>query len=125
MSDATGRRLKLAALVCLALPIVVLAAFAVGEVAAGTISGLQHVVQLLPLVALAWLGWKRPLWGGIALIGLTLVLAGLFISMDTVPPSAMLFASFLIFAPALLAGIALVTAGCSEHATRVRDRGGS
>lgn len=97
MSDTIGRRLKLAALACLALPIVVLAAFAVGEVAARTISELQHVVQLLP--------------------------AGLFIGMGTIPPSAVLTTGLLLFVSPLLADIVFVAAGRHEQATLVRDQG--
>ncbi len=42
-------RLKLAASALLAVPITVLLVFAVGEVAAGDLTGLQHLLQALPL----------------------------------------------------------------------------
>lgn len=118
MSDTTGTRLKRVALVCLAIPILVLAAFALGEVAGGDISGLQHVVQLLPLAALAWLGWKRPLWGGIALIVLTLILAGISIvtaGLSPVPPFVNAFL-YIILALPLVAGILFVAAARRAHA---------
>ena len=118
MSDATGTRLKRAALVCLAIPMLVLAAFAIGEVASGTISGLQHVVELLPLAALAWLGWTRPLWSGITLIVLTLILAGISIVMvgwSSVPTFVTAFL-FVILALPLAAGILFVAAARRAHA---------
>jgi hypothetical protein len=122
-SDTTSTRLKLAALVCLALPMLGLAAFAIGEVAAGTLSGLQHVGQLLPLAALAWLGWRWPLWGGITLIGLSLILAGLYLIMGGYPPLALLVNALLLFALPLLAGIVFVAAARREHATQEDDQG--
>jgi hypothetical protein len=118
VSDATGTRLKRAALVCLAIPMLVLAALAIGEVASGTISGLQHVVEILPLAALAWLGWRRPLWGGIALIVLTLILAGIPIVMDrlsSAPPFVTAFLYFILALP-LVAGILFVAAARRTHA---------
>jgi hypothetical protein len=113
VSDTAGRRLKLAALACLVLLIVVLASFAVGEVAMGTISGLQHVVQLLPLAALGWLEWRRPLWGG------ALHRHGYC------PPSGLIFPGLFLFVPALVAGVLFIMAGRRERATLGRDQGGS
>lgn len=110
MGDMRTLRLKRAAIACLAIPIVVLAAFAIGEVAAGDISGLQHVGQGLPLVALAWLAWKWPLWGGAILIVLTLVLAGIYVGMSGFPQSALLPNAVLLFAPPLMAGSLFVAA---------------
>jgi hypothetical protein len=118
VSDGTGTRLKRAALVCLAIPMLVLTVFAVGEVAGGDISGLQHVVEILPLAALAWLGWRRPLWGGIALIVLTLTLAGIPIVMDrlsSAPPFVTAFL-YIILALPLVAGILFVVVARRTHA---------
>jgi hypothetical protein len=81
-------------------------------VAGGDISGLQHVVEILPLAALAWLGWRRPFWGGIALIVLTLILAGIPIVMDrlaSAPPFVNAFLSIILALP-LVAGILFVAA---------------
>ena len=62
MIHLTSTQLKIAGTVFLVIPILILAAFAVGEMASGDITGSQHVMQLAPLVLLGWLGWKRPLW---------------------------------------------------------------
>jgi hypothetical protein len=104
--------LKRIGLMLLAIPILVLAAFAVGEVAGGDISGLQHVPELALLVLLGWLAWRRPLWGGAALIALSLICAGLYIFFfaSGFPLQTVVVTVALLFAPPLAAGALFVAA---------------
>jgi len=46
----------------------ILLLFAIGETVGGDWSGLGHLIQAIPIALLMWLGWKRPLWGGIFLL---------------------------------------------------------
>ena len=119
MSQPTSKQLKIAGMVFLAIPILILAAFAVGEMTGGDIFGLQHIVQLAPLALLAWLAWKRPLWGGAALIALALLFTGLyFIFIPRFPmPTVILTVTFL-FATPFAAGILFVLASRQEHEGR-------
>jgi hypothetical protein len=105
----------------LAIPILVLAAFAVGEVAGGHISGLQHVPELALLVVLEWLAWKRPGWGGAALIALSLIFAGLYTLFFArgFPLLTAIATVALLFAPPLAAGTLFVAASRQEGADRL------
>ncbi len=107
----SSTRLKLAGIGLLAIPIVILALFTVGEVLGGDLSGLQHAVQMSPLLLLAWFSWQRPRLGGIALIGLALLFAVVYlvISRDF-PPGTRLTAGILLFAMPLVAGILFLLA---------------
>ena len=67
--------IKVAALVPPSLATAVLLLFAVGETAGGDPSGLHHLVPAALFGLLVWLGWRRPVWGGVLL-----VLAGLLVA---------------------------------------------
>ena len=116
MIHPTSTQLKIAGMVFLTIPMLILAAFAVGEMAGGDISGIQHVVQLVPLAVLGWLAWKWPLWGGTALIALALIFTGLyFIVIHGFPlPTVILTVAFLFAAP-FVAGILFVVAARQER----------
>jgi hypothetical protein len=117
MVHLTSTQLKRVGLAVLTLPILILVALAVGELAGGDISGLQHVVQVVPLAVLAWFAWRRPLWGGMALIALALILLMLYIVfIHGFPlPTVVLTLMFLFVTP-LAAGVLFVAA-----ARRQRD----
>jgi hypothetical protein len=118
MIHLTSTQLKVAGMVFLAIPILILAAFAVGEMASGDINGIQHVVQLAPLVLLGWLAWKRPLWGGMALIALALILTGLyFIFIPRFPLATVILTMASLFATPFVAGILFVVAARQERET--------
>jgi hypothetical protein len=70
--------LKAAALIPPALAVAVLLLFAVGETGSGDWTGLGHVIQVVPIVLLMWLGWKQPLWGGMFLLILGFIAAHSF-----------------------------------------------
>ena len=116
MIHLTSRQLKIAGTVFLAIPMLILAAFAVGEMAGGDITGIQHIVQLAPLALLAWLAWKRPLWSGAVLIALALIFTGLYvIFIHGFPlPTVILTVAFL-FATPLVAGMLFVAASRQER----------
>lgn len=119
MHHQSSRLLKLAGTGLLAVPIVILALFTVGEVLGGDLSGLQHAVQMAPLLLLAWFSWQRPRLGGIALIGLALLFAVVyFVLSRDFPPGTRLTAGILLFAMPLVAGILFLLASRQPDAAR-------
>lgn len=110
------KTLKIIALVFPALTVAVLLLFMLGETIGGDWSGLGHLLQAAPILLLMWLGWKRPLWGGIFLLVLS------FIAWHSLPDaqrgSEWLAPFLIIIAPLLLSGILLLgTAGLERKAT--------
>ena len=69
--------LMIVGLIPLGLQGLVLALFGFAEMASGVLSGVQHLVPLAATVLLAFLAWKRPIEGGVALliVGLTTLAA--------------------------------------------------
>ena len=72
--------------------------FGVGETIEGGLAsgGWAHLIELLILVAVMWLGWKRPLWGGILFLAAALLSGGPMLPMFFVRPSENIFNSGLI-----------------------------
>ena len=121
MVHPTSKRLKIAGTILLIVPISMLALLAIGEVAGGDLSGLQHAVQLAPLAALCWLAWRSPRGGGIALVALALLLALMYLLIAPgLPPSATRFTIVVLFAPPLVAGILFILAARWEPERPVR-----
>ena len=110
--------LKIIALIFPGLVIAILLLFAIGETAGGDWSGLGHLIQVIPIGLLMWLGWKRPLWGGIFLL-LMGILASLFFS-DALRGPEWLAPFLIIIAPLFLAGILLLGAAGLEGKTAQR-----
>jgi len=107
--------MKIAALIFPGIPLVILLLFAIGETAGGDWSGLGHLIQAIPIALLMWLGWKRPLWGGVFLLVLSLIAAYFFANplrgMDWLAPL------LIIVAPLILSGILLLSAARLEIRT--------
>lgn len=123
MIHVTSGHLKIAGLALLAIPMLILVVFAVSEVAGGDIWGLQHVVQLVPLALLAWLAWRQPLWGGLTLVVVALMLTGLYvIFMQGSPPTMLPFRVATLFLPPLLAGVLFVLAANQERRRSRRNK---
>jgi hypothetical protein len=115
--QATSKHLRIAGLVVLAIPILILLAFTLGELTSGELSGLQHVVQLVPLAVLGWLAWKRPWWGGVTLIAFALLLTGIYVvAAREMPLSGLALTLSMLFAPPLVAGILFVAAARRNRA---------
>ena len=94
---------KVAAMILLGLSAGVLLLFTVAETMGGDLSGLGHLIQLLPVVVLMWFGWRRPRLGGWLLLGL-----GLFVSTSLyISQAGLQLASLLILVLPILLGGAL------------------
>jgi hypothetical protein len=114
---ADARRMKIAALVLLGLGIAFYLAFAVGEMAGGDISGIQHLLPAAVLGVLLWLGWKRPRTAGIVLLALAIPLGAAYIAVLVVRHLALPWALWIALPPALT-GWPLLRAGRGEHRPR-------
>jgi hypothetical protein len=109
----TAKGMKIAALIPPGLATAILLLFAVGETASSDWSGLGHLIPAALIGLLMWLGWKRPMWGGILLL-LAGVLAALFFS-DALRGPEWLAPFLIIIAPLLLAGLVLLGAAWLEQ----------
>src|SRR5512134_1233846 len=102
------KAVKIAALVFPGLVIAILLLFALGETVGGDWSGLGHLVQAIPIGLLMWLGWKRPLWGGIFLLLLSFLAFYAFV--DTFSRADWVAPVLIIVAPLFLSGVLLLGA---------------
>lgn len=100
---------KLAGLILLSVPVMILAMFMVGEVFGGDWSGMVHIWQMAPLVALLYLGVWRPRVAGLiaVAVGLLLALAYPFLAKGQ-DISAMILTELLLFLPPIVAGVLLL-----------------
>jgi hypothetical protein len=106
------KALKIVALIFPGAVIAILLLFAFGETIGGDWSGLGHLVQAAPIALLMWLGWKRPLWGGIFLLVLSFLAFYSFV--DTLSGRDWLAPFLVIVAPLFLSGILLLGAASGE-----------
>jgi hypothetical protein len=105
--------IKTIALIFPGIPLVILLLFAIGETVGGDWSGLGHLIQAIPIALLMWLGWKRPLWGGILLLVLSLVAAYSFA--NPLSGADWLAPLLIIVAPLILSGILFLSAARMEQ----------
>jgi len=105
--------IKIAGEIFPGIPLVILLLFAIGETVGGDWSGLGHLIQAIPIALLMWLGWKRPLWGGILLIVLSLIAAYSFA--NPIRGTDWLAPLLIIVAPLMLAGLLFLGAAWMER----------
>ncbi len=110
MKSAKG--LKIVALIFPGITLAVLLLFAVGETASGDWSGLGHLIQVIPIGLLVWLGWRRPLWGGMFLLVLGFVALHSFF--DALRGSEWLAPFLILILPLFLSGLLLLGAARLE-----------
>ena len=107
--------LKITALIFLGWTSAILLLFMIGEIVGGEWSGLGHLIQVIPILLLMWLGWKRPLSGGILLLVLGFIAFHSFVSALRGPGWLAPFMT--IIAPLLLSGFLLLGAAWVEKKT--------
>ena len=103
---------KVAGVGLLLIPVGLLLLLGIGEMAGGDVSGIQHLVEVAPLVCLGILAWKRPRIGGVILVGLAALLAVLYpLAMGGhFPVWTLLTNDAILFGPAIVAGLFLLAA---------------
>lgn len=113
-----ARLAKIAALMLTGLGVGFFLTFAVGELAGGEISGIQHLPPAALLGVLLWLGWKRPRAAGIiVLLALALPLTVAFvvgIATEDTRTGEMWFAVLIPLVP-VLTGLLFLWAGRGER----------
>jgi len=114
---ADARRTKIAALVLLGLGVAFYLMFAVGEMAGGDITGIQHLLPAAVLGALLWLGWKRPRTAGIVLLALSVPLGAAYIAVLVVRDLPLPWVLWIVLPP-VLTGWLLLHAGRHERGPR-------
>jgi len=107
-----NKRIKVAALIFPGLTLAILLLFAIGETAGGDWSGLGHLIQAIPVAFLMWLGWKRPLWGGIFFLVLSLV--ALYSFANPLRGADWIAPLLIIVAPLIISGILFLSAARVE-----------
>jgi hypothetical protein len=118
LRTSRSRRLQLAATLLGSITVSMLSLFLFGEVFGGDLSGLVHLIQVAPLVALLAFGWWRPGLAGALLLALGGALAaayGIEMGGSSVSPTEQLLVAALFLMPPLLAGVLFLLAA---HASR-------
>lgn len=113
--DAGARGAKIAALVLLGLGVAFYLTFAIGEVAGGDVSGVQHFPEAAILLALLVVASKRPFVAGVALLALAVPLGIAYVVLLVVrdlPPTWALFVAL----PPVVTGLLLLRAGRATRA---------
>jgi peptidoglycan/LPS O-acetylase OafA/YrhL len=108
--DEGARRSKAAAFVLLGLGFAFYLMFAVGELAGGDISGVQHLLPAAILAALLWLGRRRPRRAGIILLVLSVPFAVGYVALLVVRDLPLTWA-LVVALPPVVTGLLLVRAG--------------
>jgi hypothetical protein len=98
----------------LLIPGTLLILFGIGEINGGDISGIQHFMELAPLLILAIICWRYPRTGGFILAVLGTILSALyFVFFQSFPLSLRLLNTFLLFGIPVLAGLAFIVSDCN------------
>ncbi|OGG11836.1 hypothetical protein A2Z00_01495 [Candidatus Gottesmanbacteria bacterium RBG_13_45_10] len=111
MVRRVNNRAKIIGLAILLIPIAFLSLFLIGETVGGDWSGLIHLVQMLPLLLLALLAWKKPLIGGILLVSIGVLLGIAYaLSARGFPIQTILLVELILFSPPIVSGICFLSA---------------
>ena len=112
--DTGSRQTKIAALALLGLGAAFCLSFAVGELAGGDISGVQHVPPAAVLGALMYVGWKRPRTAGMILLALAVPLGAAYVALLIARDLPLTWA-LLVALPPVATGVLLLRAGRRER----------
>ncbi|MBU1166890.1 hypothetical protein KKC60_00585 [Patescibacteria group bacterium] len=100
-----NKRLKAIGLSVLLIPTLFFLIFLVGETVGGDISGISHILQIIPIIVLGIIGLKYPYIGGLIL---TIIGTILFILYAISAELQSLFLGLIIFLPLIISGILLI-----------------
>ena len=107
---------KIAGEALLLVPVVALAWAGLSEVAGGDYTGVQHIVEVIPLAAFAVIAWRWPRLGGVLLAGISVLLIATYVGFaltngERGPAWLWLVVGLVLFAPPLLGGALFWHAG--------------
>lgn len=105
--NVTAFKLKIAGLLFLCFPLLIIIILGIGEMTGGMLSGIQHFVQAVPLVVLGYFAWKKPSIGGKTLIVISSILTILYL---IYPPGGFSISfrfinALILFGPIILSGV--------------------
>jgi hypothetical protein len=120
-------RLKVAASALIALPAVLLAVMALGEMFGGDLSGVQHIPEAGALLLLLAVGWRYPRVAGLLLVGVGVLVFAAWLALVLVRSEpgfivAVLVGGLMIVVPPLAAGALLLKAADSASSTATSRR---
>ncbi|MGE3960162.1 MAG: hypothetical protein AB7F65_00605 [Dehalococcoidia bacterium] len=121
---SSARRFELAATLVGGITLGLLSLFLVGEVFGGDLSGVVHLVQLVPLAALLALGWRSPNLAGVLLLAIGGALALAYFvetaDSDTVSAVERALVAGLFLVPPIAAGVLFLVAARRPRGATVR-----
>jgi hypothetical protein len=114
------RALRGVGLILALLPVALLVLLMGGEIAGGDISGIQHLVQIAPVIVFVLIAWRWPAIGGLllTLCGIALLVLYFVLPPQGLPLAALILTAALLFAPAIMAGILFRAAAQNEARRR-------
>lgn len=92
----------------LLIPLGFLLLFTFGEVFAGDISGLSHLIQAAPLMLVIFLASKKPFISGVLLVVISIVLAISYAIDGASGLSIILLVEAFLFVPPFISGVLLI-----------------
>lgn len=102
----TSNHYKTIAEILLLIPAALLLVLGIGELVGGDTSGVQHFLQLIPLLVFAFLSWNYPKIGGVTLATVATILAILyFLFFSGFPPLVRAINDAILFLPPVVAGM--------------------
>ena len=104
----TKKVLKKIGLALLLVPLCILLLFTFGEIFAGDMSGLSHLVQVVPLALLIFLAYKKPFIGGVILLVASLVFGILYPLAAPFSFRTIVLVESFLFVPPFVSGLLLI-----------------
>lgn len=105
MSEKLLKRIGISLLI---IPIVFLSLFLFGEVLSGDISGLSHLLQIIPFFILVYISWRWPFWGGALLVLLSVTFGVLYAIDQIFSWQTVLLVELVLFLPPFVSGVLLI-----------------
>lgn len=100
-----SEKAKIGGEIFLAIPTLMLLSLGIGELGAGGLGGVQHFIQLIPIILIGLFAWNNPKFMGQMTVEISLVLAFLYIFFfPDFPTEIKVINSLIFFVPPLFAG---------------------
>ena len=124
-SDTSSQILKIIGVVLLLIPAALIAVIAVSDMVGGDLMSVLELLFAVPLLILAWLGWRRPRLSGLIIVAGSVVLAAVWCVWSTgrfddwtLHLGYFIQGVLMLFAPPLVAGVLFLLAARTEHSPR-------
>ncbi|MBI3152495.1 MAG: hypothetical protein HYZ21_10200 [Chloroflexi bacterium] len=115
-----SKGLKITALVLMGLAAAFFTFMGVGEMLGGDLSGMGHLPPVVLIVLLMWLGWRKPMAGGITMFLLGVLIGVYFFSLMNSTEIKMV-GVLLMSGPFILPGLLFLAAGVVERPRQAQN----